>query len=221
MTLRLSPLAALVLMACSAEGPADLPGQFGEDEDLVCVEASSEPVLDTDIVVLEADGAEVEVAGVLAIASGKFSATLTWLSTEEETLVTLDATAEPGTTEQVHYDPASADIPAENCPDRLRFALTGQLDTADGRLDEPLSTLAISDGPNIYIEARLDGIAGTLDPTALAVDGADVEPDKVDVNVLLQDSDLPFQGQVQPVLVASPDADVTPLGTWPGEVEEE
>ena len=210
--------AAMAGAACSSEDP--LPGQFGEDEDLVCVEASAEAVDDSDTVVLGTEGTEVVVGDVLALAAGTFEATLTWEATGEQTSITLTSETSASTAERVTTEPASEEIPEHNCGDFLRFPLSGSLATGDGRLDEALSIEATSDGVNVFVDARLEGLRGTLDPEALAVGTEAVEPDQVDVHAMVQDSSAPFQGQVAPVLADNPGEDVTPLGTWPGELED-
>lgn len=214
---RVGWFASLTLLVSGCGRGAGL-GQIGEDEDLVCREAGVDAVGDADLVAV-GDQPSVAVSDMLTLATGNFTAPLTWLASGEVVQVELDATALAGTAEVVRYEPASAEIPASACTPRLRFTLQGMLATDDGRLAEDLDALAISDGEQVYVDQRLVGLAGTLDPVALAVGSEPVEADQVDVSLMLHDGLGPFQGQVRPVRVDQPEGDVTPLGTWPGELE--
>lgn len=209
------------LAGCDVAEP--LPGQFGEDEDTVCVRASAEPVSVDDIVTLgstQDELIEVAVADVVGWV-GSRAATLTWQVDASETLVEFSGSGDATDAEVVQYEPASEEIPASMCGTQLVFSVTGSVSTADGRIDESFTTSAASFGEGVYIDVLVDAPQGTVDPVDLSVAPEAVDAAAIDLHLVLRDGgQVPFAGSVSPVRVDDPDDDVAPLGTWPGEIEE-
>jgi len=208
---------ATFLVGCSSDTPDRTPdrmGQFGEEESIDCQAVSATPVADDDMVdVGYADSLEqVDVAALLALASGSFEETLDWSDgTDAEVVALFVSAADPELV--VTEDSGESPESGGPCPTVLEFSVTVALSTSDGRVDETFDAVATTLGEQIHVEHRIPDPQGTVDTQALAAPGVQVEPDEIRVNVrIAADS---FFGQVLPQPIGGIDDDATPLGGWP------
>ncbi|MCA9568953.1 MAG: hypothetical protein KC656_13985 [Myxococcales bacterium] len=213
---------AVGLAACGVQEPGP-NGQFGEEEQTICEVASRTPVVETDTVELW-DGestSTVLVADALALLGPTYTADLTWEATGETSLVATSFVS-PRDVERVEYvyvddDAEEGGPPVDPCPVRLELTVDVALGTMDGLLDEHFTTTAWSDGIVVGFEARVEAPDGTVDPVGLSVSDEPVQDGPIDVLAVVGGGE--FSGFVAPVLAADPGGDVTPLGSWPGELE--
>jgi len=215
-------LAIALLAGCSGGRPDAAIGQFGEDEDLVCVEESREPVAFDDTVQLEDRAGEpidVAVEAVLAHAEATYSAELTWEATGEKTTLTVVLDADADQVELVHFGPADEEIPPENCGSALSYPVSAEVVSDDGRLAETFDADAWGDPDGMHVDSFVSPLSGTLDPVAMHVGSEAVQPDEIRVNLHVNAGSSPFSGSIGPVRIDDPDEDVQALGTWPGELE--
>ncbi len=164
---------------------------------------------------------QVDVAEVLASASGTFDETIAWsdASQADIRLVISGASApELVILEDVGGGPESEPGP---CPILLEFSAEFVLTTGDGRMDDAFQALAGTGGDRISVEHRIPDPAGTIDVPALAAEGVDVEPNEVRVNLSFSDVGTPFSGQLLPQPIGGFDDDATALGSWPAGDEED
>ncbi|MBX2802763.1 MAG: hypothetical protein KTR31_34095 [Myxococcales bacterium] len=211
-------MACALVWGCS--GPEPLRGQFGEEEQIRCEETSRTPVADDAVITLAGYDGDVDVDIAVFRASAAQVAThpIHWMKTGEIAEITATL-SRPGSADHVVYDNVGSQSEGPGtdaaifCPDRLELPVSLVVVTSDGRLDESVETVAETLGEQLYVEAEISQLAGSLDVVALSED-PEVRADEVRVHLSLGEV---FSGYVEPLLLSDPEEDVAPLAHWPFE----
>jgi hypothetical protein len=199
-----------VLVAGCAAEPAGMVGQFGEEEQLICIaegRTAAEP--GSVVTVGYADSlVEVLVSDVLALVQGTLTETLTWAATGEQTELTVTFAA-PGPAEVVVYVPETEGA----CPTLLELSTDVSVDTADGRLAEGFAGAVTFAGEDANVDGQVSPPEGSIDVVAMSTNALPVEPDVLRFGLRVG-ADR-YSGSVRPLRIGGGDDDATSLANWP------